>query len=173
MNRYLVNELGSSIRYNVNNPNVLKVWAFPETSLLLFKTSAISSTVVTPVRSTVRDVASAKLWGHGIEFIDSLTTMGKIRTYQADRNTPYPNTKPRWEEYMTNGNFHMEFITGGRDDSENVQMILTHDSNTTSDIILPAAYVGKFAQSSDATEISAIESSCPTRKFSLSTEFVR
>ena len=35
-----------------NKPKLLNVWAFPDTSLLLFKTSAISSIVVTPVTST-------------------------------------------------------------------------------------------------------------------------
>ena len=92
---------------------------------------------------TIRDVASAKLWGHGIEFLDAVTTMGKIRVYQADKDTPYPDTPPRYENYMTSGHYHMEFITGGRDDSDNVQMILTHDTNGTPDIIFPVAYGGK------------------------------
>ena len=35
--------------------------ALPDTSLLLFNTSAISSIVVTPVRSTVSEVVSANV----------------------------------------------------------------------------------------------------------------
>ena len=46
---------------DANKPNVLNVWALPDTSLLRLRTSAISSTVETPVKSTVSEVVSAKV----------------------------------------------------------------------------------------------------------------
>ena len=46
---------------DANNPNVLNVCALPDTSLLLFRISAISSIVVAPVKSTVSEVVSANV----------------------------------------------------------------------------------------------------------------
>ena len=46
---------------DAKRPNVRKLCAFPDTSLLLLRTSAISSIVFTPVRSTVKDVESARV----------------------------------------------------------------------------------------------------------------
>ena len=46
---------------DAKRPNERKLCALPDTSLLLFRTSAISSIVVTHVRSTVKEVESARV----------------------------------------------------------------------------------------------------------------
>eukprot|EP00505_MAST-04D_sp_SCG-Rhode-Island_P003835 Stramenopile-MAST_4_protein_3835 len=107
---------------------------------------------------TLRDVSAAHIWGHGIEFLDTLSSVGKIRVYRAERLTPSPAEPPRWEEYMSTGKYHMEFIVGGNDDSNDLQMLLRPDNQYTGDLILPAAFNGDFDQSSDASEIQFLRS---------------
>ena len=46
---------------DAKRPNERKLCALPDTSLLLLRTSAISSIVLTPVRSTVTELESARV----------------------------------------------------------------------------------------------------------------